>query len=365
MKRYFTEKDHDKLIYFQMPKMLVYADKYKNLSNDAKVLYTVCLDLIKLSMENHGRYDEQGNIQIWKDEKGFFISLSVKTICQILNCGRDKAIKLKKELEKYELIEQKRIGVQRANLLYVLQLDYTEEDIYKVNNKHEEILKQEGINPSGSIEVGKSDFKKSEKPTSRSRENRLQEVGKTDPINNKSIKNDLIKNKNTKNLSIKESDIQNLNLPKIIQKQLIKKIDRLIADQIDIDEIELLYHAVKDQVNQYQFAQALLTVLEKTKGGIRNITNLLLTAIKNNFELSEISETNKVAQNENSLPEYMLNKEKHKLTDDPVEFEKKKQEIEMMIKEFSSHENKSEPINLDDFEIKKKELEERLRKYGN
>ena len=40
--------------------------------------------------------------------------------------------------------------------------------------------RKEPFNADVSTEVGKTDFKRSEKPTSRSQENRLQEVGKTD-----------------------------------------------------------------------------------------------------------------------------------------------------------------------------------------
>lgn len=194
-KRYFTTMDHDKLIYFKMPKVLVYAERYKKMSNDAKVLYTICLDLIHLSMENHG---VKG--QVWKDENGYFIRLSIDKICELLNCGRDKAIKLKKELEKFGLLEQKRVGLNKSNLLYVLQLEYTENDIYKINENRNKMMDEEkpdkkkskkGLSKSiVSTEVEKTDFKNSEKSTSRSRESRPHEVEISDSTNTNLLKND-------------------------------------------------------------------------------------------------------------------------------------------------------------------------------
>lgn len=307
MKKYFDTTDYDKLIHFQFPKVLMYGDKYSELSNDAKLLYMVCFDLTRISMENHGRRDRNGNRQNWKDDNGFFIKLSLEKIQQVMKCGKTKAVKLKKDLEKYSLLKQKRVGVQRANLIYVMQLDYNEDDIYNVNDIEDDLLSDEDVEPDKptvSSEVQKMNLKKFENGTSRSSENEPQEVQKVNPINKELNKNKI--NKNKYNLSITESEIQKLNIPLQIQKQLIIKIDRLIDDNINPLDIELLYNANKDKLNKYQFAQILATVLESTKGKIINIKGLIQKSIYNylnnnenalyesdyfNYEFGNISDT--------------------------------------------------------------------------
>ena len=43
---------------------------------------------------------------------------TVEDIGEILGCGRDKVIKLKKELKKYDLLEEVRQGLNKPNLIY-------------------------------------------------------------------------------------------------------------------------------------------------------------------------------------------------------------------------------------------------------
>lgn len=184
-KKYFTNDDSANLIYFQFPKLLMYGAAYKKMSSDGKLLYMLCLDLIKLSMKKG-----------WKDEYGrYYIKMSIDTIKERMNCARDKAISLKKELVQYDLLEIKRIGQGKSDRLYILQLDYNDEDIYKANNDHENIENDEQtLEPQ----------EKSENQTSRSRKNRLLEVGKSDSIKNITIKNNELKN-NINNLN-KDND---------------------------------------------------------------------------------------------------------------------------------------------------------------
>ena len=132
-KRYFTTDDIAHLIYFQLPKLLMYGEKYKDMSADGKLFYMLCLDLIKLSMKEG-----------WKDEYGrYYIKMSLETIKKRMNCQNTKAVNLKKELIKFELMESVRVGQGKADRLYILQLDYTNEDIYKANNDHEDIENDE------------------------------------------------------------------------------------------------------------------------------------------------------------------------------------------------------------------------------
>lgn len=180
--RYFTNADNASLIHFQFPKLLIYGEKYKKMSGDGKLLYMICLDLIKLSMKNG-----------WKDKKGrYYIKFSLEVIKDRMNCQNTKAVNLKKELDKFGLMKEKRIGQGKANRIYVLQLEYTDADIYKANNDHEDIENDEdtGSEKFGDLEPHENSAKQS----SRTPQNRALELRKTEPIKNLITKTDLKEN---------------------------------------------------------------------------------------------------------------------------------------------------------------------------
>ena len=80
-----------------------------DLSTDAKTLYGILLDRMGLSVKN-GWLDEQGRV---------YIIFPVQEVMDALGCADNKAIKLFRELEKFGLIERKRRGLGKPNLIYV------------------------------------------------------------------------------------------------------------------------------------------------------------------------------------------------------------------------------------------------------
>lgn len=80
-----------------------------DLSTDAKTLYGVLLDRMGLSVKN-GWLDEQGRV---------YIIFPVQEVMDALGCADNKATKLFRELEKFGLIERKRRGLGKTNLIYV------------------------------------------------------------------------------------------------------------------------------------------------------------------------------------------------------------------------------------------------------
>ena len=79
------------------------------MSTDAKTLYGILLDRMGLSVKN-GWLDEQGRV---------YIIFPVQEVMDALGCADNKAIKLFRELEKFGLIERKRRGLGKPNLIYV------------------------------------------------------------------------------------------------------------------------------------------------------------------------------------------------------------------------------------------------------
>lgn len=80
------------------------------MSAEAKILYGFLLDRVSVSLKNG-----------WKDDQNrVFIICTIEEIMEKLGCGNKKAIQLLSELEdKIGLIERKRQGLGKPNLIYV------------------------------------------------------------------------------------------------------------------------------------------------------------------------------------------------------------------------------------------------------
>ena len=101
-------------IFFKMPKVL-FKDEYKNLSAEAKLLYSLMLDRMQLSAIN-GWCDKNGEV---------FIFYTIAETSEVLGCGHDKATRLQRDLEKYNLLRRKYQGKGRPAKLYVLPIPKT------------------------------------------------------------------------------------------------------------------------------------------------------------------------------------------------------------------------------------------------
>ena len=106
---YFYGQSGEMFSYFRVPKILFQDIKFKDLSTDAKTLYGILLDRMGLSVKN-GWLDEQERV---------YIIFPVQEVMDSLGCADNKATKLFRELEKFGLIERKRRGLGKPNLIYV------------------------------------------------------------------------------------------------------------------------------------------------------------------------------------------------------------------------------------------------------
>ncbi len=117
--KYITKKDKTKDLFFKIPKALMYEDKYKDVSANAKLLYGMLLDRTSLSIEND-----------WFDELDrAYIVCEIEEVEIFLKCARGTANKAMKELEKINLLKKVRVGRGSANLLYIAHVDTTKETL--------------------------------------------------------------------------------------------------------------------------------------------------------------------------------------------------------------------------------------------
>lgn len=136
MERITVEQVENGERFYRLPKALFELDKYKKMSSDSKFLYAILKDRAELSIKNK-----------WIDSEGcvYFI-FTINELKEMTGWGKDKIIKLKKELARYELLEEEREGLNKPNRLYLGKI---------------KIELSTGSKPVKSTEVGKSEVLKS------------------------------------------------------------------------------------------------------------------------------------------------------------------------------------------------------------
>lgn len=123
--------------FFKLYKFLFEDEEYKRLSIESKVVYSIMIDRNELSIKNN-LIDDSGQV---------YIFMTANDIQDKINCSKQTAHNILKELEVKNLIYKVRQGLGKPNKVYVQNLD----------------------------------IKKSKNHTSKSLKNRLQEVQNLDP----------------------------------------------------------------------------------------------------------------------------------------------------------------------------------------
>ena len=135
-------------LFFQFPKVLMYGEQYKHLSNDAKLAYMVLKDRLEYSLRNN-----------WVDSEGhvYFIFTN-QELMDLFNCSKGKVIKIKAELESIGLLVQKQMGFNpktkknEPNRLYLSKLDVKATDVYlrgEFGQKSSQTLATSGSSKNG------------------------------------------------------------------------------------------------------------------------------------------------------------------------------------------------------------------------
>lgn len=139
MNRMFKINEAERFKFVRVPKVL-FESRYKNLSTDAKILYSLLFERMELSRKN-GWHDDDGSVYIY---------YTLEEVCEILECGHDKATKLFCELDSYALLRRKKQGFGKPAKLYVLKF-YEECENTAVLNAD---LPQSDVLNIGSTECG-------------------------------------------------------------------------------------------------------------------------------------------------------------------------------------------------------------------
>ncbi len=185
---YFHGMEAGQYSFYRIPKMLFTAECFRSLSCEAKVLYGLMLDRMGLSIKNR-----------WIDEEDrVYIVFTVEETAELMNCGMQKAVKLIKELDAEKgigLIEKKRLGLGRPNVIYVKNFMIREEPILpeeeeaagenRTDNNH-----NGGVVKITNQELLKSQFKNDENHNSGMVKSTIQDFPKSQPNNTEFNKTD-------------------------------------------------------------------------------------------------------------------------------------------------------------------------------
>ncbi|MGX8715733.1 MAG: DUF6017 domain-containing protein [Lachnospiraceae bacterium] len=157
MNDYLYDVDEVQYSFIRVPKLLLQHEAYQRISSEAKLLYSLLLDRVGLSHKNG-----------WKDkENRIYIIYPIAEVMEEMNCGKNKAVQLLDELEQKGLVERKRQGLGKPNLIYVKSF------FRMVDN------------------FGERNFLKFENQTSGGSKIKPQEVSESNPTNTNNKKTDM------------------------------------------------------------------------------------------------------------------------------------------------------------------------------
>ena len=253
--------------YYQIPQELFVNEKYKNkLNSDSKILYAFLLDRLSLSQKNHW-IDEDNNVYLifTREEVQEKLNLSDKTVT--------KSFKILMEVN---LVQEKRQGLGKPNLIYVGKINHSDsENLRFLNRKNYD---------SG---IGESTALDSENLRGINTNNINTNIINTDSINPKSDEELLL---------IKEKC--NLNEFTKEEKTILEDvIDNLYyTDNLKVGNITVNHLKISDKLNLITKDNLiqLLDILKNTPN-IQNAKNYLMICLYNNLGNTNINKITKKA----------------------------------------------------------------------
>ena len=167
------------------------TSSYTDLSSDAKLAYGALYNRCKLSISSF----QKGNRDYVDENGAVFLIFTVSDLMLLLDKGKMKVTKIKKELQEHGLLREVRQGLNKPNRLYLQLVDANLEIVehYSIDG---ELLKR--TDAFGKVLYEKEcDIEKTPKPLGNSGspqngspQNGLQNVHKTDGINTEKSKTD-------------------------------------------------------------------------------------------------------------------------------------------------------------------------------
>ena len=286
---YYYGKEAEQFSFFRIPKLLFTDEAFKDLSSDAKVLYGILLDRMSLSMKNN-----------WIDEENkVYIIFTIEEIANIMCCATQKATKILQELDDKKgigLVEKKRLGLGKPNILYVKNFiiqETKEQTDVQEEITNQELLQSQNQNDenhnSGNVIFTKHELLKSQcnKTNYNKTEYSNTEYNNTTPISP------------SKDRAMEMEEIEKIlkhqiDYPALIEEQpeekekidlIVNLMTEAIQNQTDIriNQSKIAYKTVREQLLslQKEHIKYVLSFLRENKQKIINLRAYLLSLLYN------------------------------------------------------------------------------------
>lgn len=235
--------------FIMFSKALIEDDYYKKMKPESKLAYSLLRNRFNLSISNE-----------WIDSKGdVYLYYPNEKLAEDLNVGKDKVIRIKKELHEFGLLEEERQGFNKPNRIYVGNLE-----VRKVTENN--------LDVSDPKVVAKCDFRKSQNANTGSRKTRLQEVANYDTNNTELSKTEL-SNTETNSLDADEDKTNNIKSSNNSQQSIIA-IGKIIQNNPELRNVVhatipdlLVSDPVQAQIVVKSLADSLLFLQEELCNG--------------------------------------------------------------------------------------------------
>lgn len=240
---YYYGSQADQFSFIRIPRMLLTEKLFEDLTLQSKMLYSILLDRMTLSMKN-GWFD---------DENRAYIIYPISEIQKDLGFSKKKAMDYLAELQQFGLVEKKKRGFGLPSIIYVksfmIQKNYASGTEIGTSEK-----KQVGSSSpkNGTTVVLKSNPGGIEPGTT--------EVPESTPLKNKTKENyiDMSQIKSNHILSAQADDAMGCD-----DDAIIKAYDELIRDNIEFDSL-LISHPYDKEVIEGIVDLILETVVSKS-----------------------------------------------------------------------------------------------------
>ena len=120
----------------RLPKSLFTDGRYKKISSDAKILYSLLTDRLSLSEKNG-----------WVDKNGAtYLYFTHAEAMELLSIGKDKCVRVFSELSAAGLIERKKQGLGKPAMIYIKELGASEDtESAALKNRSQDSTKKRSV----------------------------------------------------------------------------------------------------------------------------------------------------------------------------------------------------------------------------
>ena len=301
---YFYKSESEQFAFYRIPKLLFTDSRYAGVSVEAKVLYGLMLDRMSLSVRNN-----------WVDDNNrVYIYFTLEEITDYLSIGKDKGVKLLKELDGI-LIERKKQGLGKPVMIYVLNFTDSQNSVQSVDNSTE-VLTSDVDNSIENADFGTSNAEvqtsekpksvenaevlTSEIPKSALRKNRTLDFGKSAPNNTDLNKTDISSSSRVSFAALEREreeyrDVihENIEYDILIQQYATEKIDSFVNiivdalcsfdDAINVNSMQVPKEVVKRKLLKLDYMHIVYVIdcLDENSTKIRNYKSYILTMLYN------------------------------------------------------------------------------------